>query len=476
MIKQILVIDLRKLEEKFNLMNILEIYKNKQIYLSPHSPMTLALEQYLLKFDIKILGFIDKNKEGENISKIENLSSNFDYIFILSPNHFNAIYESYLNFFSKEKLIKVEIKAGNYSFINSVKKEEKRFFYEPIKIQINRNKFVFISKGFISANNKALYIYCIKNKIDTTILTDNKEQIEELKQYKLPYEILDTKESDYEIAIAKYIIFDQGNYTYLPKLHYSQQTIQLWHGVGLKKMSKMNNITYDYFISTSNWTNETNFKNIFSAKEFLNFGYPRNDIFFKEEDDLDFIFCDRLILKTILDNKDKKIVLYTPTHRENNNNLLLDFDSLNDKLKQLNTIFIVKLHPFILEFYSKIEEKTYSNIFFHNAFGDIYPLLKYIDILVSDYSSIVYDFLLLNKPIVFYIYDINEYKKNVSLLFDYDEFSPGIKVKNQDELENSFSKKDEYREKREEIKNLFFDKIAQNESSKNIIDKIKENN
>lgn len=475
MIKQILVIDLRKLEEKFNLMNILEIYKNKQIYLSPHSPMTLALEQYLLKFDIKILGFIDKNKEGENISKIENLSSNFDYIFILSPNHFNAIYESYLNFFSKEKLIKVEIKAGNYSFINSVKKEEKRFFYEPIKMQINRNKFVFISRGFISANNKALYIYCIKNKIDTTILTDNKEQIEELKQYKLPYEILDTKESDYEIAIAKYIIFDQGNYTYLPKLHYSQKTIQLWHGVGLKKMSKMNNITYDYFISTSNWTNETNFKNIFSAKEFLNFGYPRNDIFFKEED-LDFLFCDRLILKTILDNKDKKIVLYTPTHRENNNNLLLDFDSLNDKLKQLNTIFIVKLHPFILEFYSKIEEKTYSNIFFHNAFGDIYPLLKYIDILVSDYSSIVYDFLLLNKPIIFYNYDIDEYKKNVSLLFDYDEFSPGIKVKNQDELENSFSKKDEYREKREEIKNLFFDKIAQNESSKNIIDKIKENN
>jgi len=83
---------------------------------------------------------------------------------------------------------------------------------------------------------------------------------------------------------------------------------------------------------------------------------------------------------------------------------------------------------------------------------------------------------LLNKPIIFYNYDIDEYKKNVSLLFDYDEFSPGIKVKNQDELENSFSKKDEYREKREEIKNLFFDKIAQNESSKNIIDKIKENN
>lgn len=47
-------------------------------------------------------------------------------------------------------------------------------------------------------------------------------------------------------------------------------------------------------------------------------------------------------------------------------------------------------------------------------------------------------------------------EKNVSLLFDYDGVqSHGIKVKNQDELENSFSKKDEYREKREEIKSIF---------------------
>lgn len=458
-------------------MIFLKSFYNKVIYLAPHSPMTLALKNYLEVKNINVKGFIDKNKEDTNIIKIDELANReFDYIFILSPNHFNAIFQEYSKTINKDKIIHISINNGQYKFNKTFNITQRDFFYIPKDIECKRNKFVFISKGFISANNKALYIYCIKNKIDTTILTDNKEQIEELKQYKLPYEILDTKESDYEIAIAKYIIFDQGNYTYLPKLNYSQKTIQLWHGVGLKKMSKMNNITYDYFISTSNWTNETNFKNIFIAKEFLNFGYPRNDIFFKEEDDLDFIFCDRLILKTILDNKDKKIVLYTPTHRENNNNLLLDFDSLNDKLKQLNTIFIVKLHPFILEFYSKIEEKTYSNIFFHNAFGDIYPLLKYIDILVSDYSSIVYDFLLLNKPIIFYNYDIYEYKKNVSLLFDYDEFSPGIKVKNQDELENSFFKKDEYREKREEIKNLFFDKIAQNESSKNIIDKIKENN
>ena len=96
--------------------------------------------------------------------------------------------------------------------------------------------------------------------------------------------------------------------------------------------------------------------------------------------------------------------------------------------------------------------------------------------MVSDYSSIVYDFLLLNKPIIFYNYDIDEYKKNVSLLFDYNEFSPGIKVETQDELENSFLQENLYFKQREKIKNLFFDKIAQNICSKNVINKLLEGN
>jgi CDP-glycerol glycerophosphotransferase (TagB/SpsB family) len=453
-------------------MDNLEVYNNKNIYLAPHSPITLALERYLLNYHIKVKGFIDKHKIGNNIFKIEDTSNLvFDYIFICSPNHFTAITKEYLHYLSKEKLVQVVLRSGKYSFYNDFFIEKRDFFYSPKTIEAKRNKIVFISKGFIGSNNKALYLYCIKNNIETTILTNNKQHIDELIQNNLPYAILDTKEADYEIALAKYIVFDQGNYTYLPELHPVQKTIQLWHGVGLKKMSKINHITYDYFISTSNWTNETNFKYIFQAKEFLNFGYPRNDIFFQKEENLDFLFCDKFILKTILKNKDKKIVLYTPTHREDNSELLIHFDSFNEKLKNLNVVFIIKLHPFTLEFYSKIEEKKYTNIFFHNAYGDVYPLLKYVDILVSDYSSIVYDFLLLNKPIIFYIYDIKNYIQNVSLLFNFNEYSPGFKVYSEEELLNSFYKKDTYMEKRALVRGKFFE-IKKQLASKNILDKI----
>ena len=412
LIKQILVIDLRRLDsEDKKVMLSLKKIQNKTIYLSPHSPMSLALESYLADKNINIRGFIDKNKKGTNITQIEEISKEeFDYIFILSPNHFNAILQDYLEYAEKERIIQVAIDSGKYIFNCNFSLIKREFIYIPKNLEFDRKKIVFISKGFISANNKALYIYCIKNKIDTMILTDNKEQIEELKTHNLPYKILDTKEADYEIAISKYIVFDQGNYTYLPPLCPSQKIIQLWHGVGLKKMSKMNNITYDYFISTSDWTNKINFEDIFNAKKFLNLGYPRNDIFFRQEDDLDLIFCDKKIYYFIK-NSNKKIIIYMPTHRENRNELNLNFEKLNKKLQNINAIFIIKLHPFILEFYQRQYKEEYSNIFFHNAYGNIYPLLKYVDILVSDYSSIVYDFLLLDKPIIFYNYDVEEYVK-----------------------------------------------------------------
>lgn len=445
-------------------------FKNKDIFLAPHSPLTLALEGYLK--DINIKGFIDKNKKDTNIIQIEELSNEeFDYIFILSPNYFENILSHYLPYVKKEKIVKVSIVDGEYRFENDFKAYKREFFYPPREMECIRKRVVFISKGFIGANNKALYLHCLKNKIDSIILTDNKEQIEELKQNGLPYELLDTKEADLEIATAKFIVFDQGNYTYLPPLHPSQKTMQLWHGVGLKKMNKLENIKYDYFISTSDWTNETNFKKIFSAKSFLNLGYPRNDIFFKDEDELDLMFCDRKIYEIVKKNF-KKIILYMPTHRENQTKLNLDFQKLNQKLQEIDAIFILKLHPFMLDHYKNSDDLKYSNLFFHNAHGDIYPILKYVDTLVSDYSSVVYDFLLLDREVIFYNYDMDEYLKNVSLLFDYDEFSPGVKVKTQDELEKAISKqdaKDEYGKKREEIKELFFDKIARGGALKNIV-------
>jgi hypothetical protein len=444
-------------------------FKNKKILLSPHSPMTLALRQKLESDGVEIIGFIDKNKKD----KLDDIQ--YDYIIILSPNHFNAIYQNYIKYVSKDILYKATIQDNQYTFVNNFIFKQRNISILPCDLNIKRSKIVFISKSFITSNNKALYIYCINHNIECTILTDNIEQIEELKRNNLPFERLDTEQSDLEIAKAKYIIFDQANYTYLPKLHKEQKTIQLWHGVGLKDMALLDNITYDYFISTSHWTNETSFKNTFVAKEFLNCGYPRNDILIQnKENRFDTLFCDINIINDI-QNSDTKLILYAPTHRESNPAIPLDFEKLNEQLKSINYTMIIKFHPFVLKYYNNNSTISYSHIKFHNANGDLYPILKYFDILISDYSSIVYDFLLLDKPIIFFNYDIDEYNKNMLFLFDYDEYSPGLKVSTQDELVLAITSNDMYHERREIIKNKFFDSTKQT-ACKNILDKIFSNN
>jgi CDP-glycerol glycerophosphotransferase (TagB/SpsB family) len=433
-------------------------FVNKQVLIAPYTAMTIALKTTLENSGVKIIGFIDKNQKSNAVFDPKEVQSlDYDAILILSPNHFVSIYNDYSLLGIKEKVYKVELKNGDYQFLKEFDSLGHQFFYNPNDFNMKREKFVFISKGFISANNKFFYLYCYRNHIDCIILTDNEEQLWELQSSELPCALLETKETDYNIAIAKFIIFDQGNYTYLPSLHPEQKTIQLWHGVGLKKMAKNGHITYDYFISTSSWTNETNFKHIFSAKRFLQTGYPRNDILNKnyKEDELDLLFCDSSIYNFVKNNKN--IALYMPTHRESQTKIPLDWVKLNEQLQKIDFYLVIKLHPHVLEHYQNIFNNEMSNILFHNANGDIYPILKYVDVLISDYSSIVYDFLLLNKPIVFFNYDIEEYNENMPFLFDYDEYSPGKQVKTQYDLVSSLAEQDSYLDKRTQIRDKFFD-------------------
>ena len=166
-------------------------FKNKNILLAPHSPMSLALQTKLIDNNSNIVGFIDKNKTGKNIFKIENIKNlDYDYIIILSPNHFDAIYIEYLQYIPKSNIYKVTIKNNTYTFTNTINTKKREISIYPQDINIPRTKFVFISKDFISSNNKALYIYCIKNNIDCTILTDNTIQIKELQQLNLPFSFL----------------------------------------------------------------------------------------------------------------------------------------------------------------------------------------------------------------------------------------------------------------------------------------------
>jgi len=471
-------------------------FENKKVFIAPHTPRTTMFQNALKdKFEnIEVLGFLDNFKEEKGILKPNDLDESFsyDYILILSQNHFEPIYKEYKKLFPLKKIIKVDIKNEEYFFfdwkdifldkIKSIPQNIKLFSY---KLMIktfdlfSRKKIVFLSRSFISSNNKALYIDCLKKKMDVIILTDNNGQLQTLRDLNFPCAKLNSFISYFYLATAKNVIIDQGNSIYyLPYLSEKQKTIQLWHGVPLKRMNKLIGYKYDYFVGTSNFVNETSLGKVVQAYEYKDYGYPRNDLLTKEHDELDLLFCDKKLYEL---SKNNKIIVYMPTHRESRNDVPIDFKQLNKKMKELNCYFIVKFHPFVIQFYEEVvNSKEYSNILFHSIHGDIYPLLKYTDILISDYSSIYFDFLFVDKPLIFFDYDRKEYEDNIKgFVYSYDEYAPGKKVQSQNDLEKEIEDilkgNDLFKEDREKSLEKFFTH-KDNDSSKRIVKYLLENN
>jgi CDP-glycerol glycerophosphotransferase (TagB/SpsB family) len=435
-------------------------FKDKRLFIAPYTPKTtMFLQELQEETAFTFLGFLDNFQTGENISKPHDISEPFDAVLILSANHGDAIFEDFSKKMDSNKLIKVEAHGSIYHYLdaNAARQNLKRqkakkrrqlllsFFTKLLDlIGYKRSLLAFVSKGSITSNNKALFAHCHREKFPCVMLTDNQKELRELRELGMNGVNLETLRGYLLMAKAKWIIQDQANLTKeINLLSPKQKTLQMWHGIPLKRLNPLTMVSYDYLVSTSDFVNETTLSKVINAKEYKDFGYPRNDLLLKEEhDDYDLLFCDRAIYEFAKSHHggEHKILLYMPTHRESSKaaKIPLDFEMLNSALQSLNATLIVKLHHFVQTQY---ESENYSNILFHATHGDVYPLLKYTNALITDYSSVYFDFLLLNRPIIFFDYDREEYEANMQgFLYEYEAFTPGAHVSDQEELHRALKK------------------------------------
>jgi len=377
------------------------------------------------------------------------------------------------------------------------------------KLFTSKKYIVFIGtkNGLFLDNVKYLFLYFIKNKNKLgnympIFLTEDENTYSMLKRHNLPVVKYPSLKGIKILFSAKLVIVDSLFWFYNFKGYILRHIpkIQLWHGVGLKYIELQNKRDpnfknflsilksilncrypkYDVVITTSKFYAEKVFSKAFRTKEIWITGYPRNDIFFRNLDKYDLINTDKNILKLIKDLKKegKRIILYAPTFRDTGRNPfeILNLKKLDKFLKKINAIMLIKPHPF---FYIKTVKDHLKNIFIYDPNKDIYPLMKFVDLLITDYSSIYMDYLLLDKPIIFFPYDLTEYiSKDRDLQFNYNWITPGKKVYTQEELEKEIfsilkNKEDKYRKKREEIRKLAFDFVDGN-SSQRIYNKIVE--
>lgn len=262
------------------------------------------------------------------------------------------------------------------------------------------------------------------------------------------------------LGIAHYLFTD----TTFPRLYMKKEgqvCVNTWHGTPLKKMGKdvdnrafamgnvqKNFLMADYLIYPSDYmkdimVNSYNLANLYKGK-ILSEGYPRNSVFFQEER--------RLEVKKALGLNGKKIYSYMPTWRGTLNNLSADqqrdqlsyyFHHLDRELGE-DEIFFVRLHPFIAD---TIDYSIYNHIKPFPEAYEPYDILNISDCLVTDYSSVFFDFVNSRKKIVLFVYDKEAYLDERGLYFHTSEL-PFPQVRSLSDLITQIRSPKEYDDER----------------------------
>jgi CDP-glycerol glycerophosphotransferase len=271
---------------------------------------------------------------------------------------------------------------------------------------------------------------------------------------------------------------------------YNRTVIHLGHGTPLKNIGMLEkNLSYlkkiYYRLIRTNISHAVAsslyFKKIIA--EFI--GLPENKILIAGQSRNDQLFVSSdLNIKSIVRQKNAKNIIYAPTWRQSAKIKIFPFEdfSVQEMSKFLieNKIHIfIRIHP---NFQDNIKNDllTIPNIYSFpvDTYTEIMDYLNEFDLLITDYSSIYFDYLLLNRPIIFLPYDYDSYEKEVGFTVPYNEFTPGYKPSTmkdfKDAIYTSFYGKDDFEEERiklNKICNLF-----QKENCKTFVKKLYDKN
>ncbi|MGN0383982.1 MAG: CDP-glycerol glycerophosphotransferase family protein [Eubacterium sp.] len=343
--------------------------------------------------------------------------------------------------------------------------------------------FLYANLGFYD-NVRALYDYAIKEKYNSEYkivcsVGDYKKYVANAPDN---VSFVSTRAGIRHFLRAKYAFYCFGKYPIKPAK--SQMVINLWHGVPLKRIGNMEsrykNVDYVFFtklLATSEFTADILCRcfNCTMDKIIIS-GQPRTDELFVRSDRDDTI-----------KPGNSRLVVWLPTYREyeiNGDKSHLPItgmtrngaDELDKFLHENNCCLIIKLHP--LQEGSVYNEFSNIKIIKHNELAaenqSIYDLLRVSDALITDYSSVYFDYLLLDRPIAFVTEDMQQYEDDRGFTVDNPQkYMPGDMINDAEQLRDFISKvinhKDDYREFRHEVNNIV-NKYQDGENCKRILE------
>lgn len=413
---------------------------------------------------------------NSRILNIVSLKKNKDKFIILEvKNYYKSNKEILSDEIQNKKnlIIKIRRKLGN----SILQKIYKVFKLLPIK----NNRVTFLSDSRVDLTGNFEFIYNeLLHRGGYNIKYILKPSITAKRSIKDKINLV------YYISTSKYILLDD----YYPQIYKFKikkriEVIQLWHATGAFKtfgFSRMgkrggpsikskNHRNYTKAIVSSSAITK-HYAEAFGISEHrvIPTGIPRTDIFFDEKYKQKKI--NQLYSKYPL-IKEKKVIMFAPTFRGDGQKSAyynfdkLDIDKMYDKLSD-DYIIIMKLHPFILNI-PKICEKHKEFIIDVSNEREINDLLFVTDILITDYSSVCFEYALLNRPMIFFAYDLEEYIASRDFYYPYESFVPGPIAKTTEDIIEIIQNNDFEQEKLQEFRTKFFEHLD-GKSTKRVVD------
>lgn len=372
-------------------------------------------------------GVVVYNDLDENFKDFISTDKSIDYINRYLADKKVSLNNERLRVRSGEALVKLQ-RFKNNSFGNIIKNIT-ILLYKNRKLK-NRTLFFSIRKdGELEGNAKALYPYVKGEK--------------KICARRLPHNLLYELKMIKNIMTSRVVVSDDYiRYIRHFPIKPEQKIIQLWHACGaFKKFGRRGtNISIATDIATHAQYNLVcvsgeSIRDIYSdafdidLRKVSALGCPSTDKFFDEKV---VGSVKNKIYSAYPQFKNKEIIIYAPTFRDVGDDRTvftpeIDFDELSSSLLD-NQIFVVCPHPIMK---NKIVDKEYKNIFVVRDFSTD-DIMLISDMLITDYSSVIFEYSLLNKPIAFYCYDLSTYNRDFYL--KYPEDLPGEVLNNQQEL------------------------------------------
>ncbi len=339
----------------------------------------------------------------------------------------------------------------------------------PFSFLVPRTKKILVFGSFRGAfndNTKYLFINAQNKLHDKRLywITPNRNTAKQIREKGLKAYWVASPKGIWFSLRAKYWFVNAYTSDILYCFSGGATVVNLWHGVGLKHC-EFNTISGmlvdryvkktlkerffhpesfrrpDYFLSSTDFQSQM-FAPAFRIpiEKCMNLGYPRNTILLQTKEEI-LKFVDKYEPQTtreLIDTLQKYdcVYMYMPTWRDSQLDVFIqqmDLQQLEPILAQKNALLLLKPHANTIVG----EVQKFEHIQLINSTTDVYCILPFTDVLITDYSSILYDYLLLDgKGVILYVYDIAEYVQERDFYYPFDENVAGERATNFEQLKN----------------------------------------